>query len=375
MTPNPPHAYPRRILLAVTGLTPQVVTETLYALIHAEPAFVPTEVRLITTREGAERARLALLSDEPGWFHRFCRDFGLSGIAFDASHIQVLTDAQGKPLDDIRSPADNRLAADLISETVRALTADPSSALHVSLAGGRKTMGYYLGYALSLYGRPQDRLSHVLVSEPFESSWDFFYPTPYERVIQTREQRLANCREARVTLAEIPFVRLREGLPTRLLDGQADFSEAVDAANRVLADPLLRLRKADAVAYADGERIDLGTTEFAVLYWLACRARTDEPEVDWTRPEVADDFLRHARQVMHPASADFERLEKAVTWRKDDPKALGEYFEPQKSRINKAFARALGVPVAQRYQIRRTGPRGASRYALPLGAAQIQLEA
>ena len=32
---NPEH-YPRRILLAVTGLSPQVLTETLYALTQAE---------------------------------------------------------------------------------------------------------------------------------------------------------------------------------------------------------------------------------------------------------------------------------------------------------------------------------------------------
>ncbi|MFN3593290.1 MAG: CRISPR-associated ring nuclease Csm6 [Thiobacillaceae bacterium] len=375
MSPAQPNLYPRRILLAVTGLTPQVVTETLYALIHAEPAFVPTEVRLITTGEGAARARLALLSQEPGWFRRFCQDYDLPSIAFDTSHIQVLADARGNPLDDIRSPEDNRRAADLISETVRALTADAASALHVSLAGGRKTMGYYLGYALSLYGRPQDRLSHVLVNEPFESSWDFFYPTPYERVIQTRDQKLANCREARVTLAEIPFVRLREGLPARLLDGHAVFSEAVDAANRVLAAPQLKLCMANAGVFADGERIDLGPTEFVVLYWLASRARTDEPEIDWSRPEAAEDFLRHARQVMHPASAEYERLEKALRWRRGDPKAMGEYFEPQKSRVNKAFAKALGDWAAQRYQIRRSGPRGASRYALPLTAAQIEIGA
>jgi CRISPR-associated protein (TIGR02584 family) len=35
----------------------------------------------------------------------------------------------------------------------------------MSIAGGRKTMGFYAGYALSLYGRAQDRMSHVLVEE------------------------------------------------------------------------------------------------------------------------------------------------------------------------------------------------------------------
>ncbi len=51
------HPYPRRILLAVTGLTPQVITETLYALaVQRQPAFIPTEIHLLTTHEGAEAA-------------------------------------------------------------------------------------------------------------------------------------------------------------------------------------------------------------------------------------------------------------------------------------------------------------------------------
>lgn len=37
-------------------------------------------------------------------------------------------------------------------------------------------MGFFVGYALSLFGRAQDRLSHVLVSDPFESLTDFYYP-------------------------------------------------------------------------------------------------------------------------------------------------------------------------------------------------------
>jgi CRISPR-associated protein (TIGR02584 family) len=30
------------------------------------------------------------------------------------------------------------------------------------MPGERKTMGFYVGYALSLFGRAQDRLSHVI---------------------------------------------------------------------------------------------------------------------------------------------------------------------------------------------------------------------
>jgi len=62
---------------------------------------------------------------------------------------------------------------------VREKAADPSCCLHCSLAGGRKTMGLYLGFALQLYGRPDDALSHVLVHPPeLEMDSAFFYPPP-----------------------------------------------------------------------------------------------------------------------------------------------------------------------------------------------------
>ena len=61
----------KRILLAVTGLSPQIVTETLYAIAcSAASPWVPDSILIITTREGAQRARLALFSEEPGWFAR-----------------------------------------------------------------------------------------------------------------------------------------------------------------------------------------------------------------------------------------------------------------------------------------------------------------
>jgi len=158
-----PGAHPRRILLAVTGLTPQVVTETLYALaVKGNPAWVPTEIRIITTRQGVEKAQRTLLSDHPGWFRRLCADYRLPGIAFGAGGIRIIAGPDGKPLDDILDERDNAAVADFITEEVRALTADPSASLYVSIAGGRKTMGFYVGYALSLFGREQDRLSHVL---------------------------------------------------------------------------------------------------------------------------------------------------------------------------------------------------------------------
>jgi CRISPR-associated protein (TIGR02584 family) len=372
-----PHEFSRRVLLAVTGLSPQVVTETLYALTQRrEPAFVPTEVHLITTATGAREAKLNLLARKTGWFHRLRNDYRLPKIAFDEDRIRVLDDGNGRALDDIRTPADNERAADFITSVVRELTADAAAALHVSIAGGRKTMGYYLGYALSLYGRAQDVLSHVLVSEPFESNREFFYPTPYEHPIRVRRgerEQTFDCREARVDLAEIPFVRLRDGLPERLRSGNTSFSRVVATANRSRQPPRLILAVASRAAWVDDEPLRLKPVEFAVLLWLAERAQRNLPAVDWGTAQAADEFLHTIRRVIKPASGDYERIEEALAWRRRAAIKLAKYFEPHKSRINAAIGRLLGERAAARYAIRRIDTGRRPGYALPLDAACIEI--
>ena len=84
--------YPRRILLAVTGLSPQIVTETLYALaVGQDTPWIPDEIHLITSCEGAERARLSLLDPAAGQFHALCRDYpSLATASFPADNINPL---------------------------------------------------------------------------------------------------------------------------------------------------------------------------------------------------------------------------------------------------------------------------------------------
>ncbi|MBI3951219.1 MAG: TIGR02584 family CRISPR-associated protein [Acidobacteria bacterium] len=215
------------ILVAVAGQTPQIITETLYALmILRRPPLSISEIYIITTSIGASKARQMLLDPQQGQFFAFCREYGINpkSIAFDEHHIitikQVEKDSSpggahqlGKDLDDIRTLHDNGALAQQVLGFIKQLTADPTNALHCSIAGGRKTMSAYLALALTLYGRTQDTLSHVLVSEQFESSPDFYFPPREPRLIPAmRGGRpvIVNTRDAHIELADIPFVRVRE---------------------------------------------------------------------------------------------------------------------------------------------------------------------
>lgn len=364
----------RNILLCVTGLSPQIVTETLYALaVAADTPWIPDAIHIITTRQGAERARLALLSQEPGWFHRLCRDHRLPAIAFTAEHIHLIPGADGAFLEDIRSPQDNEHAADFITDRVRRLTEDAATELHVSIAGGRKTLGYYLGYALSLYGRPQDRLSHVLVSDPFESSWDFFYPTPYSRVITTRDNKLADTADARITLADIPYVRLRDGLPRELLSGNARFSDVVAEAQKALPPLSLTLDPAARQITAGGETLTLKPSEFAFYWMFAERARNGLPGLHWSEPGIAEELLSFYRRLMPTASGDYQRTEAA--YRRGLTK---ENFDPAKSHLRKAIVNALGERRAAPYLLHALETIAGTRYrriGITLPAAAITIAA
>lgn len=365
-----PEQYARRILLCVSGLSPQIVTETLYALTCAgEPRFVPTEIHLLTTADGAEQARLSLLSKYPGWFQGLRQDYGLPEIRFTLDTIHILHAADGRPLNDIREVADNEAIANAITATVRELTADPDCAIHASIAGGRKTMGFYLGYALSLFGRPQDRLSHVLVSSPFESNPDFFYPTPQERVIYTREGQPLDASKAKVMLADIPFVRLRDGLQEALLEPGASFSAVVAQAQRNLAAPSLTLDVATCRARCGETVLRLTPISFAWLAWFARRALAGLPGIHHTEADFAE-FLAEYRALTDELSSEYERAAQALNT--ENPEHLQHYFEQRTSKLKRELVKALGLPGAQPYLIQGDGRRPRSRYALRLEPEQIQ---
>jgi len=274
-----PHEYSRRVLLAVAGTTPQILTETLYALSQSATPFVPTEVHVVTTSEGAHRIRLQLLDEKNGKFHAFCRDYGLTGrISFPPQNVKVLTDFSGKSLHDIVSPQDNEYAADQIVAWLRSFTSDRDSAIHACLAGGRKTMGFYLGYGMSLYGREQDRLSHVLVSPEFEGHREFFYKPPTAQTLFARsmvgahvDERPVSTSDANIWLAEIPFVRLRDGLPAALLEGKASYTDAVQAVQDSLPDNSLLIDFSQKQVVCGGIAIKLPPRELAFYAWHAQR--------------------------------------------------------------------------------------------------------
>ena len=359
----------KTILLAVTGLTPQVITETLFAL-HQQGQAMPEQIHILTTAEGYQRARLTLIND--GWLQRFYDDYQITKPDFDESNIHILQQENGEPLADIRTQADNQAMADGITEWIRVLTADPSTALHVSIAGGRKTMGFYAGYALSLYGRTQGRLSHVLVSADYEAHPQFYYPTPYSQVIYGNDptRKPLDTQNASVMIADIAFVRLRHGLDTALLQGKSSFSQSVNKAQQALGAAYLSIDLKAHRIKAHDTLIKLIPADLAFYSWLLKRQMAEQPSPNCPSegaPEFdyAEQYLQEYRLItgeLGGTDRTLNTLEKGMS---------KTFFEQRKSRINKLLQQTL-AQAASAYLISPVGKRPNTRYQILLATDQIE---
>lgn len=348
----------KKILLLVSGMSPQIITETLYALVTQAEPWVPNEIHLVTTEQGRSNAIGQLLSEKSPIFQQLLRDYGIhQSIHFDASTIHLITH-QGQVLSDLRTPEENQAAADAISERIRELTQRDDTELHVSLAGGRKTMGFYAGYALSLFGRVQDKLSHVLVSDNYESN-DFYYPAPMPDAhwIKTRDGKTLDTHKAQVWLAEIPFVRMRNGLPKKLLEGSSSFSETIKLARYATEQPQLVLNPKTLTAKMHDQEAKLSPALMAMLLWVIQHQPVSTLIDEEKNSEYAQQYIETANSHgIDLRGNSQEKLEKGMT---------KEFMEPTASRLNKALNAAFGEELANRCKLTSKKNNKRKAYALP----------
>jgi len=246
------------------------------------------------------------------------------------------------------------------------LTRDTQAQLHVSIAGGRKTMGFYLGYAFSLFARPQDELSHVLVSAPFESHPEFFLPPATPRRLPTPTGQHIDTADARITLARIPSVRLRHGQPQALLDGHASFGETVAAIQQSLEPPHLHIDLPARRVQCGPKTITLPPAQLAWLAWWAQQTLQQRGPQSW-RSADADAYLALYRRVVGIDAAAFENAQKRLADGMEK-----EFFEQNNAKLERTLKAQLGF-AATPYLLATSGKRPHTARGLRLHAQDITL--
>ena len=198
----------KNILLISSGLSPQVITESLYFFNQKKSLHID-EIHVITDSTGSILIEKNLFSG-PKWYNQYLKDYNIdkSSIKFKMANIHSLKDENGNPLKDLLTLTANTSAVNQIFKIVEKLTKDENNRLITNVAGGRKTMSVIIGQAMQFFGREADLLTHVIIDEKFLRLPDFYYPSPNKMIKDINGHKI-DYSKINIYLHELPFIRLR----------------------------------------------------------------------------------------------------------------------------------------------------------------------
>jgi hypothetical protein len=467
---------PEPLLLSVVGGSPQVITETLYGIYKSSNP-MPKKIKVITTEFGKDKILKAPMLGVAGYINQFTQDYNLEPISFTEDDILVVSH-NGKPLADARTEDEHATMADFIIGIIRSLTqqvhktefipidtlpgidADQDKkvieeliakqlelntgfkcvkktsakkqsrvhaeydkyTVHASIAGGRKSMTFLLGYAMSLFAREHDIVSHVLVDEVAETyDAGFYYPSAEKdmRTIKSLGKEV-DFNKVEVSLGELPLVRMGQNMPQVLLKGERSYSETIDLFNRFNEVPKLVLNLAKLDGFKKGknlfnatfndEMIELDIENMALLLALSpFNEQQDARTVQLamlssyasllTGFEQRFDNLHQAVHFFNQAQTDmredylfgnFLDADRVNLFCKENPKdenitpelcggligsydAFSDYFSKQRNTLFKSLEKVLGDQLSKRYLPNGIGSGTTRGYELAISPDNITI--
>ena len=207
----------KTVLLFTLGKTPQIITETLWAIYQdkaisqdQKPAW-PDEIKIITNQQCAEIAKNALLpggDTKEGKLAELYKDLGIqNGPTLTDESFLLISD---KTDFDKFIEAENEIE-DFIMSKVKDLTNDSSVAIHANYTGGIKSMSTILCRAMDFYGRPIDLLSCIFVTPDFQQCKEFYYPKKQKFTLHrgTKNEREEDAVNANITLRKTKPIPLK----------------------------------------------------------------------------------------------------------------------------------------------------------------------
>lgn len=371
----------KNILLAVTGLSPQVITETLFAL-HQQNRTVDA-IHIITTRQGKEKINAHLLSHKDGKYYQYLKEYDIdpATIDFDFQNVHTIKDPNGMEIDDIEGEEENEWLLKKCLDLTFSLTKDSNNTVFFSVAGGRKTMSSCLMLAAQLYGRSQDRVYHVLVSPEFESNREFYYPPrkpiPIELKDKNGQPYVKETRYARINLVPIPFVSMRDRLSANMLDEPKDPATLMLSLVREEPYRLTVDLAAGKLVYKHLE-LDLMPARLAIYAFFVLQKKNCKKDITTCRDCTEcflemNDIIERQQEI-----TDFYRRIAGTRelCEMSDSGILGltaENFNSYKAKIRKDLERGFGLYALADLAIESVGRKPDTRYGIKMDKDRIRI--
>jgi len=292
---------PQTILVSLVGTTPAVLTETVWALATGPTPVLPDRIVAVTTGPGAGLLKQKLFEDqhwdrmkarlaERGIDHEGKLRFGNTG-----NSIRVFTSLEeDAELDDIRTRDDSAAVAEFFMELIRGFTENEAICLIVSIAGGRKTTSALLHSVMTLLGRAEDSISHILVDDPWMTQPDFLYPGCEGEFTDPATGEEIFSTDAVLTLAEVPFVPLRYLFKKELQRSASSYIELMTRLQKqsvsVTEDLFVQVDTVRGLIIVNGSEIQLSPNEFLYYLFFAKEAVESRSPIE-SYALIGDDLL------------------------------------------------------------------------------------
>lgn len=345
-------AKKKTVMVAMTGMSPAVVTETIWALYQEKPDWVPDKVLVYTTQKGEKVFHAQVLHGEGGkksiW-EQLIAKVGKPGMKIQTV---LFKDDKDNALEDIATNDQQLLVADQLLGAIRNLKnphADPCRIV-ASIAGGRKSMSALM-YAAMTYGADEDDIiTHVLADEAASDCRAFFFPGQKEQKLVTyKDQQAFTAKKVRLELAEIPFAPLRSLVGSAVEDADGSFATLVERARKRLRylnveNTRIRLSRTECVATINGKAVRLQEEEYALLVVLAVfRMHQQGPE--GRRMETSDltaggDILNVLKTQGHLPKSVVERWSYLFYRQWEESNSWPDDITRQKSLLKTALCKA-----------------------------------
>jgi CRISPR-associated protein (TIGR02584 family) len=367
----------KEVFIFVAGATPQIITETIYALSQKDPPVYPHEIYIITTSTGKKIIKDTLV--KKGILNELFTEYNIPPVTLKDDSFIVPKDENNRELDDIKDDRDNAIVGNCICSFIKEKAKEENSRLHCSIAGGRKTMSFYLGSALQLFGRQRDKLYHVLVSPEFEANPEFFYKPRKNRIIKTRDGKELHTKNARIFLAELPFIRLGNKF---FLSGKT-YNELVIESQReidsvFICPPLIVSLKDNTIRIGGDIEFSLQPSHLAfytalLSIKLTCNHKGLCEKCNDCYPVISkagpDRGLLDLMNGYYRKIKPFTDEEMSKTW--NDPSLLRQYISKINDQIEK---HVKDEKVSMCYKIKACGSHGNKRYGIALDKNRISIE-
>ncbi len=287
------------VLICLVGKSPQILTEALYFLEFKQRQEIQ-RIIIITTNDcrGSIEKTLSLKLKEFQGYYNLKKEWSVEYLSADDELYNKKS-----------SSSLTKLIFDVVkSEKLRGNT------LHCLISGGRKTMSVDLAIALSVFGGDADKMYHVVASEKFAASKQF-YPESDEEANE-------------IVFFEKPFIKLKFN-PGK--SGNLEVNDLIQTAQEELDSrielPILEI-------YPNTRRISIGNKvvqmqplPFAVYFFFAKKAgkflRGGKSFSDKNLSEIWEIYCKYTPSQGHLQRAqsglfekgklNFENLQKSIS--------------------------------------------------------------